>query len=112
VTTAHVGELLANCEARIMKEDGSEEVTQGERGEIWIRAPNAMKGYWRNLEATKEILTEDGWVKTGDIAYVDEEGHFYIVDRKKASFWDLPPRAAGRVLTSPYRNSSRSEAVK
>lgn len=42
-----------------------------------------MKGYWNKPEATKETLTPDGWLKTGDIAYMDEDGKFYIVDRKK-----------------------------
>ena len=42
-----------------------------------------MKGYWQKPEATKEILTDDGWLKTGDIAYVDESGKFFVVDRKK-----------------------------
>lgn len=42
-----------------------------------------MKGYWRKPEATKETKTEDGWLKTGDIAYVDEENKFFVVDRKK-----------------------------
>jgi 4-coumarate--CoA ligase len=42
-----------------------------------------MKGYWRNPQATKETKTDDGWLKTGDIAYVDDQGKFYVVDRKK-----------------------------
>ena len=66
-----------------MNDDGTAEVPQGERGEIWIRSPNVMKGYWRNEKATRETMTEDGWLKTGDICYVDEQGFFYIVDRKK-----------------------------
>lgn len=78
-----VGELNPNCEARLMAEDGVTEVPQGERGEIWIRAPNVMKGYWKKPEATKETVTPDGWLKTGDIAYYDKDFKFYIVDRKK-----------------------------
>ncbi|KAL2357169.1 putative 4-coumarate-CoA ligase [Cryomyces antarcticus] len=78
-----VGELNANCEAQIMTDDGLTEVPQGERGELWVRAPNIMKGYWNKPEATKETLTEDGWLKTGDVAYVDKYGKFFIVDRKK-----------------------------
>ena len=67
-----------------MDEDGKE-VKQGERGEIWVRAPNVMKGYWGRPEATRETLTPEGWLKTGDIAYIDEKGKFFIVDRKKVS---------------------------
>jgi len=77
-----VGELNANVEAMIVDEDGKE-VTRGQRGEIWIKAPNVMKGYWGKPEATKETLTPEGWLKTGDIAYIDEESRFFIVDRKK-----------------------------
>lgn len=82
-SSSTVGELLPNCEAKIMNDQETAEVPRGERGEIWIRAPSVMKGYWRNPKATREILTEDGWLKTGDICYVDENGRFYIVDRKK-----------------------------
>lgn len=84
--SSSVGELNANCEGMIMTEDGSREITArgpDARGELWVRAPNIMKGYWNKPEATKETLTPDGWLKTGDIAYVDDEGKFYIVDRKK-----------------------------
>jgi 4-coumarate--CoA ligase len=78
-----VGELNANCEAKIVDDDGVNEVPQGERGEIWVRAPNVMKGYWNRPDATRDTLTPDGWLKTGDIAYIDKAGKFYIVDRKK-----------------------------
>jgi len=81
-----VGEPNANCEAKIMSEDGQQEITERgpqARGELWCRGPNVMKGYWRNPKATAETLTPDGWLKTGDIAYVDEHGKFFIVDRKK-----------------------------
>lgn len=77
-----VGVLNANVEAKIVGEDGHE-VKQGERGEVWVRGPNVMKGYWRRSDATRETLTSDGWLKTGDVAYVDKDGHFFIVDRKK-----------------------------
>lgn len=79
-----VGELVPNCEAKIVLDDeGKVEAPQGERGEIWVRGPNIMKGYWNKPEATKETLTADGWLKTGDVAYIDEHSHFFIVDRKK-----------------------------
>jgi long-subunit acyl-CoA synthetase (AMP-forming) len=64
-------------------EAGLHEVKQGERGELWVRAPNVMKGYWGKPEATRETLTEDGWLRTGDIAYMDKENKLFIVDRKK-----------------------------
>lgn len=44
-----------------------------------------MKGYWGNPKATKETMTDDGWLKTGDICYIDEHGKFFVVDRKKVS---------------------------
>ncbi|EXJ93282.1 4-coumarate-CoA ligase [Capronia coronata CBS 617.96] len=84
-TTNSVGEPNANCEAKIMTEDGTEVTTRGPSavGELWCRGPNVMKGYWHNPLATAETLTTDGWLKTGDIAYVDNDGMFFIVDRKK-----------------------------
>jgi 4-coumarate--CoA ligase len=85
-TSNAVGELNANCEAMIMSEDSMSEITTrgpSARGELWVRGPNVMKGYWRNAKATAETKTPDGWLKTGDIAYVDEDGKFFIVDRIK-----------------------------
>lgn len=81
-----VGEVVPNGEAKIVVDDeGKVEAKQGERGEIWFRGPNVMKGYWNKPEATKETITSDGWLKSGDVAYVDKDNHFFIVDRKKVS---------------------------
>lgn len=78
-----MGELNANVEGMIVDESGAKEVQRGERGELWVRGPNVMKGYWQKPEATKNTLTEDGWLKTGDVAYLDKEGKLFIVDRMK-----------------------------
>jgi 4-coumarate--CoA ligase len=81
--THSVGELLANCSAKIMSEDGLRELPWGERGELWVSAPNVMKGYWRNPAATANTLTSDGWLKTGDVCFVNEKNKFAVVDRTK-----------------------------
>src|SRR5450432_1449647 len=64
--SSSVGELNPNCSAKIMSDDGLTELPHNSRGELWVRAPNVMKGYWRNPKATSETLTPDGWLKTGD----------------------------------------------
>jgi long-chain acyl-CoA synthetase len=62
------------------------EVKQGQVGELAIRGPQVMMGYWKNPKATQEVLTEDGWLLTGDIAQVDEHGYTRIIARK-ADMW-------------------------
>lgn len=84
-TTTSVGELLASCEAKLMDDAGIHEVPKGAAGELWCCGPHVAKGYWRNLEATRNTITQDGWLKTGDIAFVDSNENFFIVDRKKVS---------------------------
>ncbi|KIJ98514.1 hypothetical protein K443DRAFT_103820 [Laccaria amethystina LaAM-08-1] len=83
-----VGQLLPNIEARIMHEaDGltSEaiDVEEGHPGELWLRGPTITKGYLNNPSANESSFTVDGWFKTGDILRRDQDGYFYIVDRKK-----------------------------
>jgi acyl-CoA synthetase (AMP-forming)/AMP-acid ligase II len=62
---------------------GDRLLATGETGEIGIRTAANIKGYWRNPEATRALFTDDGYVRTGDIGYLDEDGYLFIVDRKK-----------------------------
>ena len=75
---------MPNCEIKLM-DDNEHEVHAGQRGEVWVRCPNVMKGYWNNRKATEECITSDGWLKTGDVAYANRDGYYFVVDRKKAS---------------------------
>lgn len=78
-----VGFLVPGLEARIVDPDSGRDLGVGERGEIWLRGPNVMRGYLARPEATAEALDRDRWLHTGDIAYVDSDGYYYIVDRVK-----------------------------
>jgi len=66
-----------------IKDDNGTEMPQGEVGELCIRGPQVMKGYWQRPEETTQAIDADGWLHTGDMARMDEQGYFYIVDRKK-----------------------------
>lgn len=77
-----VGELNPNVEAQIV-DDNEKEVPIGERGELWVRGPNICVGYWRKPEETDKTFAPGRWLKTGDIAYRNEDGFLWIVDRKK-----------------------------
>ena len=67
-------------DVRIVDPDGAE-VETGETGELEVRGPNVMAGYWNRPEATREVLSSDGWLRTGDAARSDDEGYVWIVDR-------------------------------
>ncbi len=71
-------------DAKIMQ-DGNTECKVNEVGELWLKSPVVTPGYWRNEKATNESIT-DGWFHTGDLVKQDEEGYFYVVDRKKNMF--------------------------
>jgi long-chain acyl-CoA synthetase len=99
---ASIGLPIPDTEARIMDlETGTREMPVGEIGEIAIRGPQVMKGYWNKPEETALVL-RDGWLYTGDIAKKDADGYFYIVDRKKdmiiAGGFNVYPREVEEVL--------------
>jgi len=77
-----IGLPMPNVDIRILDDDGND-VPQGERGEIAIRGPQVMAGYWQRPDATAEVMTPDGYFKSGDIGIMDERGFTKIVDRKK-----------------------------
>ena len=77
-----IGVPLPSTEMKLIDDDGNE-VAQGERGEIAIRGPQVMAGYWQRPDETAKAMTADGFFKSGDIGTVDERGYFRIVDRKK-----------------------------
>jgi long-chain acyl-CoA synthetase len=78
-----IGVPLPSTEARIVDlAHRSKEVQPGQIGELAVRGPQVMLGYWKNPEATREVLTEDNWLLTGDVAQMDAEGYFRIISRK------------------------------
>ncbi|NNE52278.1 MAG: long-chain-fatty-acid--CoA ligase [Sulfitobacter sp.] len=77
-----IGLPMPNVHIKIIDDDGTE-VPLGERGEIAIKGPQVMAGYWQRPEATEEVMTDDGYFKSGDIGIMDERGYTKIVDRKK-----------------------------
>jgi len=79
----YCGKLMPIYQARLVTEEGKDVIKQGERGELWLRGPSVMKGYWKNEEATKHTFADGGWFMTGDVAEVDKDGYFAIVDRVK-----------------------------
>ncbi|EWG12500.1 fatty acid--CoA ligase family protein [Cytobacillus firmus] len=95
-----IGQSIMNVENKVVNELG-EEVSVGEVGELIVRGPNVMKGYYKLPEETAATI-RDGWLYTGDLAKRDEEGYFYIVDRKKdlilVGGYNVYPREVEEVL--------------
>jgi acyl-CoA synthetase (AMP-forming)/AMP-acid ligase II len=101
-----IGTLLPGTEARIVDPETAESVATGQPGELWIRGPQVMLGYLADEDATVATLTADGWLRTGDIATVDDAGRFRIVDRLKELIkykgYQVPPaQLEGILLTHP-----------
>jgi long-chain acyl-CoA synthetase len=106
-----IGTPIAGVEMKVVGEDGAE-LSVGEVGEILIRGHNVMKGYWRNPEATAAAIDVDGWFGTGDMAIVDADGYYFIVDRKKDMIirggYNVYPREIEEVL---YEHPAVREAA-
>jgi acyl-CoA synthetase (AMP-forming)/AMP-acid ligase II len=86
--------------------DTGREAAEGERGELWIRGPQVMRGYLNNPDATAATVDSDGWLHTGDVATVDADGHFQIVDRLKElikykGFQVAPAELEALMITHP-----------
>jgi len=77
-----IGVALPGVEVRIVDADG-EEALDGDPGEIWVRGPNVFPGYWEDPDASAKVLTPEGWLKTGDVAVLGDDGELYIIDRAK-----------------------------
>jgi long-chain acyl-CoA synthetase len=77
-----IGVPVPGVEIRLVDEEGDEALA-GDPGEIWVRGPNVFRGYWSDERATRSALTADGWLKTGDIAVIGDDGDLHIVDRAK-----------------------------
>jgi len=105
-----IGTPVRGVQLRLVAPDGSD-VPAGEVGEIAIQGPNVMKGYWGRPAATKEAIP-DGWLRTGDLARQDEDGYFFIVDRKKdlviRGGFNVYPREIEEVL---YEHPAVAEAA-
>jgi long-chain acyl-CoA synthetase len=87
-----IGVPLPSTEAKIVDLASGKDVPVGQIGELAIRGPQVMKGYWNQPDDTKKVITKDGWLLTGDVARVDEEGFFQIVSRK-ADMWASKPNS-------------------
>ncbi len=106
-----IGVPYPDTDAAVLSVETGEPVPIGEIGEIVIKGPQIMKGYWNRPKETDEVL-KDGWLYTGDLGYMDKKGHFYIVDRKKdmiiAGGFNIYPREIEEVL---YEHPDVVEAV-
>jgi long-chain acyl-CoA synthetase len=106
-----IGTPIEGVEMQVWDDQGNE-VAQGEVGEIVIRGHNVMKGYWQRPEATAKAIDSEGWFRTGDMAKIDEDGYFFIVDRKKDLIirggYNVYPREVEEVL---YEHPAIQEAA-
>ncbi len=98
-----IGAPLDGIEVRLVDLDGGDALI-GDPGEIWVRGPNVFQGYWNDAEATAHCIDAEGWLHTGDIAVVDEDGYLYLVDRAKdlviVSGFNVFPAEVEEVLLS------------
>jgi acyl-CoA synthetase (AMP-forming)/AMP-acid ligase II len=99
-----IGCPVANTECRVVDAETGRDVEPGQDGELWIRGPQVMRGYFNRPEETRATLDADGWLHTGDIGHADADGDFYVVDRLKELIkykgMQVPPAELESVLLS------------
>lgn len=100
------GVTVANTECRIVDVENGDDQGVGGVGELWVRGPQVMTGYLNNPEATSITIDEDGWLHTGDVGFIDDDGHLTIVDRVKElikykGFQIAPAELEALLLTHP-----------
>lgn len=83
VRPGSVGKVIPFMSVKIRDPETGKSLGPNQVGEICVKGPQVMKGYYNNPQATRETFTSDGWLRTGDLAYYDNEQYFYIVDRLK-----------------------------
>lgn len=98
-----IGQVLPGVEVRLVDENG-EDALSGDAGELWVRGENVFTGYLDDAHATARVLTPDGWLRTGDVAVIDDEGYAFLVDRVKdliiVSGFNVYPAEVETVLRS------------
>ena len=97
---ASTGRVVPICEIRVSDPATGQAVAAGEVGEVGFRGPHLFRGYWNKPEATAEVLAPDGWLRTGDLGYLDEEGFLFLVDRAK----DIVIRAGENISCTEVEN--------
>jgi acyl-CoA synthetase (AMP-forming)/AMP-acid ligase II len=101
-----IGPCVPNTECLVVDAASGAKLAPGEQGELWIRGPQVMRGYLNQPDATAATIDAEGWLHTGDIGYVDEDGYFYITDRLKElikykGFQVAPAELEAVLLTHP-----------
>jgi long-chain acyl-CoA synthetase len=97
---ASTGRVVPICELRVIDPASGETLPAGEPGEVCFRGPHVFRGYWNKPKETAEVLSDDGWLRTGDIGYLDDEGFLFLVDRAK----DIVLRAGENISCTEVEN--------
>jgi long-chain acyl-CoA synthetase len=97
---ASTGRVVPICEIRVVDQGSGREASTGDVGEVCFRGPHLFRGYWNKARETAEVLADDGWLRTGDLGYLDDEGFLFLVDRAK----DIVLRAGENISCSEVEN--------